>query len=158
MTRRRPSRRGYALILVATFSLLFVTFMGVAWRQLASAIGTFSARSNQIQQDMGAMMALADAMRALEVGPPPYDANGQYQCYWPGNTYWNATVPAMQNARIQWPQTTAADYPQNPQSCYYQLTFQRTIAGQYTVTAEKVPAQGVPLFDINNFGTNNAPL
>lgn len=146
-TRRIPHRRGYALIMVAIFCVLFVTIMGVAWRHLASTIRTFHARSNQIYQDQGAIMALAEAMRALEVGPPPFtppDSN-TYTCYCV------ETVPVMQNLRLKYP-TDKTKYPETPQTCNYQLTFTRPSAGVYTVTVTKVATCGSTMLDINKFG------
>jgi hypothetical protein len=156
MTRRRPNRRGYALILVAVFCVLFVTFMSVAWRRLASTICTFSARSTQFQHDQGMIMALADAMRALEVGPPPpplSDAEGsQYTCYCCEN------VPVMQNLKIKSP---IALEPR-----YYTLTFTKAESDsnsrKYMVAVQPrdgPPTNGavVPLLDMNDFG-NRGPL
>jgi hypothetical protein len=70
ITRRPPSRRGYALVLVIVFNVLFLAIIGVAWRQMSSAIRTFSVRTDRIQQEQGALQALAHALRALEIGYP----------------------------------------------------------------------------------------
>ena len=153
--RRRANRRGYALIMVAIFCAMLVTFMGVAWRHMSSTIRTFSARSDQIQSDQGAMMALADAMRALEVGPPPLST---YTCYCIKD------VPAMENMMIQCPASNIALYPERTTRCYYQLTFTRLTTEEattpaddriYTVEAKKLsaaPAAG-SLLNINDFGS-----
>jgi hypothetical protein len=154
-TRRIPNRRGYALVMVAVFCVLFATFMGVAWRRMASTIRTFSVRSNQVGQDQGAIMALADAMRALEVGPPPTTT---YTCYCV------ETVSVMQNLRIKYPETDKTRYPETTKTCYYRLTFERQLSEEsssgdnrvYTVAVEKLeqkPADGTFL-DINDFGVN----
>ena len=153
MTHRRWDRRGYALVLVAAFSLLFVTFMGVAWRQLASTIGTFSARSDQMQQDQGTVMALADAMRALEVGPPPLTAYSAKPCYC------CEVVPVIENLRIRCP-ADRTSYPDATQTCYYQLTFVKSSDSSgnpvYSVTATKLPEKPSDatntLLNINDFG------
>ena len=50
--RNRPSRRrGYALVLVCLFVVLFLSLLGVAWRQMASALRIASLQS--IQQQSG---------------------------------------------------------------------------------------------------------
>ena len=149
-----PNRRGYALILVAVFCVLFVTIMGVAWRHLASTIRTFHARSDQIYQDQGAIMALAEAMRALEVGPPPFvDAPPIV-----GSTCIRyckiENIPIMQNLRLKYPASNKSQYPETPQTLYYELKFTKISAGVYTVTAKKVGTPGSEFLDINAFGVN----
>ncbi len=76
--RNRPSRRrGYALVLVCLFVVLFLSLLGVAWRQMASALRIASLQSIQqqsgntsvfqTQRDAGSVPALALAMRMLEL-------------------------------------------------------------------------------------------
>jgi hypothetical protein len=156
MPRRKPNRRGYALIMVAVFCVLFVTFMGVAWHRMASTIYTFSARSTQMQQDQGMIMALADAMRALEVGLPPLPPSGNpddpYRCWC------RESVPVMQNVKIKPPIAPSTLCSTEPR--YYDLTFTTTqIAEGYTVTVTVTPRNGPPVagsttptLDINTFG------
>ena len=152
-TKRYPNRRGFAMVIAAMFCVIFVTILGVAWRQMASTIGTFSARSAHIQQDQGAMMALAEAMRALEVGPPPFEEESTtYTCYCTINN-----VPVMQDSRIKYP-NSKDEYPESPKTCYYQLTFVQTGTTPsdrtYSVTVTSVSSLGTPAYDINNFGVN----
>ena len=143
--------------MVAVFCVLFATFMGVAWRRMASTIRTFSVRSNQIGEDQGAIMALAEAMRALEVGPPPIASYLANPCYCV------ESVPVMQNLRIKYPETDKTLYPETTQTCYYQLTFVRQYTDEnnsseddriYRVTVEKLDQEppGGTLLDINDFG------
>ena len=80
LIRRLPRRRGYALVLVVVFSVLFFTLVGVAWRQTSSVVRIFTVRTNQLLRDRGATQALADALHALDVGKPPGDPD-VYQCY-----------------------------------------------------------------------------
>jgi hypothetical protein len=156
MTRSHRNRRGYALILVAAFCVLFVTFMGVAWRQMASALCTFSNRSEAIQEDQGAIMALAQAMRALEVGPPPLTEYATKPCYG------TVSVPVMQNMRVKYPDNVA-NYPETPSTYYYQINFEltgnSTTSKSYKVTVTKLsdaPTNGT-LLKIDDFG-KNGPL
>ena len=152
--RAVPNRRGYALILVAAFSVLFVTFMGVVWRQMASTLYTFSTRSDQIQQDQGAMMVFAEAMRGLELGPPPAAI-----------CYGSATVPAMANLKVQCPDPTdyaseaaaIADYPKSSSVSYYEVTFALIGAKTYTISVKRLSSaptatESAPYLDINKFG------
>jgi hypothetical protein len=68
---RPPNRRGYALVLVLLFNVMFLLLLGVAWRQIASALRIASVHSAQVQRDEGSLRALAEAMRLLETGLPP---------------------------------------------------------------------------------------
>jgi TRAP-type mannitol/chloroaromatic compound transport system permease large subunit len=71
LTRTASSRRGYALLTVLVFVVLFVSLLGVAWRNTASALRIASVRSLQIQRDEGSLHALARALHLLETGLPP---------------------------------------------------------------------------------------
>lgn len=75
--RRPPCRRGYALMMVLFFIVLFLSLLGVAWRRMASAIRIASVHATQIQRDEGSIHALARAMRLLETGLPP---SSTYTC------------------------------------------------------------------------------
>jgi hypothetical protein len=67
--RRRgySQRRGYALVLVCFFVVLFLSLLGVAWRQMASALRIASLQSIQTQRDTGSIRALALGMQMLEL-------------------------------------------------------------------------------------------
>ena len=69
--RRLPSRRGYAMLMVLIFLVLFWALLGVAWRGMASALRVASVRTLQCQRDEGSIQALARAMSLLETGLPP---------------------------------------------------------------------------------------
>jgi hypothetical protein len=79
--RRSPNRRGYALVMVILFNVLFLMLLGVAYRQMASAIRIATVRTEQLHRDEGVVRALARAMRMLETGRPPIGSAGTYQCY-----------------------------------------------------------------------------
>ncbi len=70
-------RRGYALVLVCLFVVLFLSLLSVAWRQMASALRIASLQTIQkqganisifqTQRDPGSVRALALAMQMLEL-------------------------------------------------------------------------------------------
>jgi hypothetical protein len=66
MSRRRSNRRGYALMLVIVFVVLFTAVLGVAWRRVASALRIEHVSDVRKQCDKGSIQALAQAMRVLE--------------------------------------------------------------------------------------------
>jgi len=66
MTGRRPNRRGYALMLVIVFVVLFTAILGVAWRRVASALRVEHLSEVRRQCDGGSVRILADAMKVLE--------------------------------------------------------------------------------------------
>ena len=69
--RRRRPRRGYALVLVLIFVILFLALMGVAWSRVGSVLRVATARAVQAHRDQGSLPALARAMHLLETGLPP---------------------------------------------------------------------------------------
>jgi hypothetical protein len=71
MIARMSNRRGYALLLVVLFDVLFLLLLGVVWRHLESAIRTATFRTEQTLCDEGRLRALAQAMQLLETGLPP---------------------------------------------------------------------------------------
>jgi hypothetical protein len=71
MIRGAPGRRGYAMLLVCVFILLFLSLVGVGWRRMASALRVASVHSTQVLRDEGSVHALAQAMHLLETGLPP---------------------------------------------------------------------------------------
>ena len=139
MSRNLSHRRGYALILVVIFCVIFTTLIALAWRRMASTIYTFSAHADQIQQDQGAMLALADAMRTLEVGPPPFtsDSPTVYACY---DT---VSVPTVQNLMLQEGTETS--------KCY-SVTFTLTGDHAYSVQVVGGTPAGRPL-NSDDFGS-----
>jgi hypothetical protein len=66
LTRRRPKRRGYALMLVLIFVVLFTAILGVAWRRVASALRVEHVSEVRKQCDQGSLQVLAKAMALLE--------------------------------------------------------------------------------------------
>ena len=71
MIGRLPNRRGYALVVVVLFNMLFLMLLGVAWRRMASVIRIATVRTEQTHCDEGSLRVLANAMRLLETGLPP---------------------------------------------------------------------------------------
>jgi hypothetical protein len=66
LTRRRPKRCGYALMLVLVFVVLFTAMLGVAWRRVASALRVEHVSEIRKQCDQGSLQVLAKAMALLE--------------------------------------------------------------------------------------------
>jgi hypothetical protein len=70
-------RSGYAMVLVIVFIVLFLAFLGVAYRQFGTALRVESVHSQQVQRDEGSLHALARALALLETGLPP---TSPYSC------------------------------------------------------------------------------
>jgi hypothetical protein len=76
----RPRRRGYAMVAVVVFVMLFLGLWGLAARQIGSLLRIEQARANRVQADskgLPRMRVLAKAVAALEVAFP---ATQYYQC------------------------------------------------------------------------------
>ena len=69
----RPTRHGYAMMLVLVFIVLFLALSAIAYRRTGAALRIESARSLQIQRDEGSIHAVARAVALLETGLPPSD-------------------------------------------------------------------------------------
>jgi hypothetical protein len=75
MTGKRPARRGYALMLVMIFVILFLATLGVAWRQVKSVLRIETVRATQMRRDQGCLPAVVRAIHFLETtmpGSSPY--------------------------------------------------------------------------------------
>jgi hypothetical protein len=70
-SRRRPDRRGYALVLVCIFVILFLAMLGVAWRQTASVLRIESLRAVQTRRDQGCLLAAVQGIHYLEQNISP---------------------------------------------------------------------------------------
>ena len=68
---RRPARRGYAMVIVLVFIVLFFSLWSVAYRQTAAALRAESVQSNRVRRDEGTTQALARGLALLETGVPP---------------------------------------------------------------------------------------
>ena len=79
--RCSPHRRGYALVMVLLFNVLFLMLLGVTWRQMTGVIRVATVREEQVQRDEGVVCALGRAMRVLETGRPPIVGESPYECY-----------------------------------------------------------------------------
>ena len=66
MSKGRSNRRGYALMLVMVFVVLFAAILGVAWRRVGSALRIEHLSELRKQCDQGSVQVLAQAMRLLE--------------------------------------------------------------------------------------------
>jgi hypothetical protein len=64
------TRRGYALPLVFVFTVLLLSALGVAWRQIGAVLQIEAVRAGQAQHDQSSLLVLAKAMRLLETGLP----------------------------------------------------------------------------------------
>lgn len=70
---QRTPRRGFAMMLVLVFIILFMAMLGVACRQTASALRIESVSLVQKQRDEGSLHAVAKGLALLETGIPPTD-------------------------------------------------------------------------------------
>jgi hypothetical protein len=66
MNRRQSARRGYALMLVIVFLVLFLAMLGIAWRQVASVLRVETVRAVQARRDQGCLLAAIQVMHMLE--------------------------------------------------------------------------------------------
>jgi hypothetical protein len=66
----KRARRGYAMVLVLFFSVLFLGLVGIAYRELSTALRLQSLHAVQTERDEGAIQALARALHLLESGLP----------------------------------------------------------------------------------------
>jgi hypothetical protein len=71
--RRKNPRRGYAMLLVFLFLVLFLLFLGLAYTRLSSALRIETARAQQAQRDQGPIPAVGLGLALLETGLPPSD-------------------------------------------------------------------------------------
>lgn len=94
-------RGGYALVMVLVFVVLFLTILGVAWRQIGAVMRIESVRAKQTTRDRGSLRAVAEGLRLLETGLPP----DGYACgkKFDGESQWYSVTF-----------TKKADDPENP--------------------------------------------
>ena len=71
-------RRGYAMIIVVIFIVLFSALLGVVFRELAGALRIETLHTLEVQRDTGSIVALAQALTLLQTGVPP---TSPYVCY-----------------------------------------------------------------------------
>ena len=71
--KTRPTRRGYAMVLVLVFIATLLCLYSVAYRHVAAALRIEKARVLQRDRDEGRIHALARGLRLLETGLPPSD-------------------------------------------------------------------------------------
>jgi hypothetical protein len=75
--KHQASRNGYSMLLVMVFLALMSSLLGVAHRQIASALRVQTAQQLQDDRDTGSLHALARGLALLETGLP--DSN-PYVC------------------------------------------------------------------------------
>jgi hypothetical protein len=80
-------RRGYAILLVLVFVLLFLSLLGVVYRQATAALLIETAHAQQVQRDEVSVHAVARGVKLLETGLPP---SNPYVC---GGTIPTSTGP-----------------------------------------------------------------
>jgi hypothetical protein len=66
MRLSRQKRRGYALMLVIVFVALFLTMLGLTWRQTSSLLRVETVRAMQIRRDRGCLLAAIRGVHYLE--------------------------------------------------------------------------------------------
>ena len=66
MNKRLAQRRGYAMMLVMIFVVLFAALLGVAWRRVASTLRVEHSAEVRKQCDQGSLQVMAKAMQTLE--------------------------------------------------------------------------------------------
>lgn len=71
--KKTSARRGYAIMLVLVFIVLFLSLWSVAYRHTATALRIESGRTLAVQRDEGSLHALARGLALLETGYPPTD-------------------------------------------------------------------------------------
>lgn len=120
--RRSQNRRGYALVVVLLFNVLFLMLLGVAYRQMASTIRIATVRTEQVQRDEGVVSALARAMRMLETGRPPIGSASTYQCYTTiGSGFFLLTFTPGTDPSVEAWSVTVAAQSQAPSGIPYKL-------------------------------------
>ena len=71
MRSSRRARRGYAMMLVLVFMVLFLSMLGVAYRHVGAALRIETVHAAQTSRDEGSIQAIARALTLLETGLPP---------------------------------------------------------------------------------------
>ena len=71
MIRKPSARRGYALVLVIVFLVIFLAMLGTAWRQVASVLRVETVRAVQTRRDQGCLLAAVKGMHYLEETATP---------------------------------------------------------------------------------------
>jgi hypothetical protein len=120
--RRRLKRRGYALMIVFIFVVLFLGLLGIAWRQVASALRIERAVEIRKRCDEGSIRVLALAMQVLETRLCWDTANGVAKIRLADDDYRAPTDPAFSC----WKRFNASLDGSNPEWRYYLITFTPT--------------------------------
>ena len=66
MKRYLSARRGYALMLVIIFLVIFLAMLGTAWRHVASVLRVETIRAVQSRRDQGCLLAVIKGIHYLE--------------------------------------------------------------------------------------------
>ena len=122
MAGRTSKHRGYALVMVLMFNVLFLMLLGVAWRQMVGVIRVATARAEQVQREDGVIRAMARALRMLETGRPPIGSASAYQCYTTiGSSYYVLTFTPAADPGVEGWSITASAQSTQPSSIPYKL-------------------------------------
>ena len=73
MSKHLPPRRGYAMIMVLLFLVIFLVFLGVVYRRVGGLLRTETIHAIQVQRDQGSIEAMGRATTLLQSGLPPTD-------------------------------------------------------------------------------------
>lgn len=129
---KRASRQGYALLLVMVFVVLFSAVLGIAWRQVASALRLEHVHELRKACDAGSIQVLAQAMQVLETrlvqtsqgvelaGSSPVALNSTFsyaQQY--GGSWYTVTFTCTKSDGSQWDVSVTA--PPNGSSTFPSL-------------------------------------
>jgi hypothetical protein len=87
MKRKPSSRRGYALMLVIVFLVIFLAMLGTAWRQVASVLRVETARASQTRRDQECLLAAIKGMHLIEDGTITASCSGEYPLDGCSNTF-----------------------------------------------------------------------
>ncbi len=121
MSGRPSRRRGYALMLVMVFMVLFGAMLGVAWRRVASALRVEHVLAVRTIADLGSIQALDLALRVIETrlrrdgsGAAKIDVSADL----------TAPDPTLQASPCQCKvQLNASDDPTQPRWQWYKVVF-----------------------------------
>ena len=98
MKRKPSARRGYALVLVIVFLVIFLAMLGTAWRHVASVLRVETVRAVQTRRDQGCLLAAVKGMHILETTATPTSPTTVSGLIVDGFTDYTFTVTFVQDA------------------------------------------------------------
>ena len=140
-TRPSLKRRGYALMIVFVFVMLFLGLMGIAWRQVASVLRIERAVEVRKRCDEGSVRVLAMAMQVLETRLRWNTADSTAQILIADDDYRSPSDPAFSCKKY----FNASLDSSKPDWRYYLVTFtpQSTDGKQWSVSVVVSTETGV---------------